>query len=110
MTIPILLSKLKSSCKNSSRISGITPPHSPDSAPNLGSKYFYGKRFSSNSDVKTAAENSLNLQRLDFYQARLNKLDLRSDKCLNRFGDYVEKRSASIHLNSLLYILPIVNK
>ncbi|GBM83668.1 hypothetical protein AVEN_57367-1 [Araneus ventricosus] len=49
-----------------------------------------GIRFSSDSDVKTAAENWLNSQGRDFYQAGLNKLVLRSDKCLNRFGDYVE--------------------
>ncbi|GBM38381.1 hypothetical protein AVEN_254290-1 [Araneus ventricosus] len=42
-------------------------------------------------DVKTAAENWLNGQCRDFYQAELNKLVLRSDKCLNRFDDYVGK-------------------
>ncbi|GBM12971.1 hypothetical protein AVEN_227431-1 [Araneus ventricosus] len=48
-------------------------------------------KFLSNSDVKTAAENRLNGRRRDFCQAGLNKLVLRSDKCLNRFGDYVEE-------------------
>ncbi|GBM04664.1 hypothetical protein AVEN_75615-2-1, partial [Araneus ventricosus] len=49
-------------------------------------------RFSSNSrDMKTAAENWLNGQGRDFDQAGLNKLVLSSDKCLNIFGDYVEK-------------------
>ncbi|GBO05615.1 hypothetical protein AVEN_141593-1 [Araneus ventricosus] len=43
------------------------------------------------SDVKTAAENSLNWQGRDFYQSGLTKLVLRSDKCLNKFGDYVVK-------------------
>ncbi|GBN52535.1 hypothetical protein AVEN_87303-1 [Araneus ventricosus] len=42
-------------------------------------------------DVKTTAVNWLNGQGRDFYQAGLNKLVLRSDKCLNRFGDDVEK-------------------
>ncbi|GBN19362.1 hypothetical protein AVEN_49242-1 [Araneus ventricosus] len=65
--------------------------YSLDLAPNLGSKHLFGTKFSSNSDVKTAAENSLNGQGRDFYQAGLNKLVLRSDKCLNRFDDYVEK-------------------
>ncbi|GBM38433.1 hypothetical protein AVEN_260812-1 [Araneus ventricosus] len=37
----------------------------------------------------TAAENWLNGQGRDFYQAGLNKLVLRSDKCLKRFGDYM---------------------
>ncbi|GBM44138.1 hypothetical protein AVEN_93778-1 [Araneus ventricosus] len=50
-----------------------------------------GRRFSSNSHVKTAANNWLNGQGRDFYQAGLNKLVLISDKCLNRFRDYVEK-------------------
>ncbi|GBM22125.1 hypothetical protein AVEN_266484-1 [Araneus ventricosus] len=31
------------------------PPYSPDLAPNLGSKHLSGTRFSSDSDVKTAA-------------------------------------------------------
>ncbi|GBM10615.1 hypothetical protein AVEN_21934-1 [Araneus ventricosus] len=50
-------------------------------------EYLSGKRFSSDNDVKTPDESSGH----DFYQAGLNKLALRSDKCRNRFGDYVEK-------------------
>ncbi|GBM33170.1 hypothetical protein AVEN_83679-1 [Araneus ventricosus] len=67
------------------------PPYCRDLEPILGSKYLSGTRVSSDSEVKTAAENCLNGQRRDFYTAGLNKLVLRSDKCLNRFGDYVEK-------------------
>ncbi|GBM55224.1 hypothetical protein AVEN_158111-1 [Araneus ventricosus] len=48
-------------------------------------EYLSGTRFSSDSDVKIAAENSGR----DFCQARLNKLVLCSDKCLNRFGGKV---------------------
>ncbi|GBO07493.1 hypothetical protein AVEN_214242-1 [Araneus ventricosus] len=59
--------------------------------PNLDSKHPSGTMFSSNSDVKTAVESWLSGHGRDFYQAGLNKLVLRSDKCLNRFGDYVEK-------------------
>ncbi|GBL83481.1 hypothetical protein AVEN_196338-1 [Araneus ventricosus] len=44
-----------------------------------------------NNDVKTAAENWFNGQGRGFYQAGINKLVLRSDKCLNRCGDNVEK-------------------
>ncbi|GBM93662.1 hypothetical protein AVEN_132446-1 [Araneus ventricosus] len=64
-------------------------PHtqSPDSAPNVGSKHLSRTRFSSESDVKIVVENWLSGQ--DVISA--NKLVLRSDKCLNRFGDYVEK-------------------
>ncbi|GBM67014.1 hypothetical protein AVEN_128447-1 [Araneus ventricosus] len=36
--------------------------YNPDSAPNLGSKHLSGKRFFSENDVKTAAENWLNGQ------------------------------------------------
>ncbi|GBO19711.1 hypothetical protein AVEN_236275-1, partial [Araneus ventricosus] len=36
--------------------------YSPDSAPNLGSKHLSGTKFSSESDVKTAAKNSIDGQ------------------------------------------------
>ncbi|GBN98478.1 hypothetical protein AVEN_148151-1, partial [Araneus ventricosus] len=67
------------------------PPYRQNLAPNLGSKRLSGTKFPSNNDVKTAAENWLNGQGRDLYQGGLNKFVLRSDKCLNRFGDYVEK-------------------
>ncbi|GBM56276.1 hypothetical protein AVEN_151953-1 [Araneus ventricosus] len=111
-----MLVKLKKCCKSSSEKSGApSPPYSPDLATNLGSKHLSGRRFSSNSDVKTAAENWFNGQGRDFYQAVLKlvlflKPVLRSDNCLNRFGDYEERRSASMSLNILLYVLSIVNK
>ncbi|GBN93846.1 hypothetical protein AVEN_67179-1 [Araneus ventricosus] len=50
-----------------------------------------GTRFSSDGNVKTTAENWLNERGRDFYQTGLYKLFLLSEKCLNRFGDYVEK-------------------
>ncbi|GBO30838.1 hypothetical protein AVEN_174961-1 [Araneus ventricosus] len=50
------------------------PIYSSDLAPNLGSKHLSGTRFSSKSDAKTAAEKCGR----DVYQARLNKLLLRS--------------------------------
>ncbi|GBO21657.1 hypothetical protein AVEN_213958-1 [Araneus ventricosus] len=90
MTIPILLAKLKNCCESSSGESGANSD-SLDSTPNLGSKHYAGTMFSSEADVKTVVENWLNGQGRDFYQAGLNKLVLRSDKCPNRFGDYVEK-------------------
>ncbi|GBL89514.1 hypothetical protein AVEN_87850-1 [Araneus ventricosus] len=65
--------------------------YSPDLAPITCSKHLSGKRFSSNSDAKTAAENWFIGQGRDFYQAGLNNLVLRSDKCLNRFDNHVEK-------------------
>ena len=73
------------------------PPYSPDLAP---SDYFLfpalkrnlsETQFTSDDAVKTAAEKWLNEQSPDYYQAVINKLVKRSDKCLNRFGDYVER-------------------
>ncbi|GBN45370.1 hypothetical protein AVEN_85024-1 [Araneus ventricosus] len=92
------------------------PPYSSDLAPNDSflfpkfKEHLAGTRFSSDTDVKTAAENCLNGQGRDFYQAGLNKLVLRSDKYLNRFVDNVEQRSATMTLNPLQYFLSIVNK
>ncbi|GBM21180.1 hypothetical protein AVEN_50911-1 [Araneus ventricosus] len=91
MAIPILLAKLKNFCKSSSGKSEATLPHSPNFESNLDFKHLLRTRFSSNSDVKTDAENRLNGQGRDFYQAELSKLVLRSDYSLNGFGDYVEK-------------------
>ncbi|GBN41722.1 hypothetical protein AVEN_233974-1 [Araneus ventricosus] len=88
MTIPTPLAILKNCCKSSSKKSGATPPYGADLAPNLSSIYLSGARFSSESDVKTAAESWLNGQGRDFCEDWLNKLVLRSDKCLN---NHVEK-------------------
>ncbi|GBN75431.1 hypothetical protein AVEN_102248-1 [Araneus ventricosus] len=46
-----------------------------------------GTKFSSDSDVKTAAEKCGR----EFYPAGVNELVLRSDKCLNIFDDDMEK-------------------
>ncbi|GBN78472.1 hypothetical protein AVEN_136432-1 [Araneus ventricosus] len=67
-------------------------------------------RFSSDTEVKTTSEIWLNGKGRDFYHAGLKKLVLRSDICLNRFDDCVEKRSACMPLISLLYFLSNVNK
>ncbi|GBO33829.1 hypothetical protein AVEN_97712-1 [Araneus ventricosus] len=69
----------------------LLPTHSPDSAPNLGSKHLSGGSFSSESVAKTVLEKLAQLTGLDFCHAGLNKLVRRSDKCLNRCDDYVEK-------------------
>ncbi|GBM71351.1 hypothetical protein AVEN_44674-1 [Araneus ventricosus] len=90
MTISLLLGKLKNCCEISIGKPRATS-YSPDLAPNLGSKHLSGTRFSSESDVETVVENWLNGTGRVFCQAGLNKLVLRSDKCQNRFGDYVEK-------------------
>ncbi|GBN65507.1 hypothetical protein AVEN_72975-1 [Araneus ventricosus] len=66
------------------------PPYSPNFAPNLGSKYLSGTSFSSESDVQTVVENC-SMDRTDFCQVGVNKMELRSDKCLNIFADFVEQ-------------------
>ncbi|GBN94282.1 hypothetical protein AVEN_92876-1, partial [Araneus ventricosus] len=54
MIILILLTKLKNCCESSNGKSEATP-YSIDSAHNLSSNHLSGTRFSSESDVKTAA-------------------------------------------------------
>ncbi|GBL75589.1 hypothetical protein AVEN_154919-1 [Araneus ventricosus] len=83
--------KIQKLLESSSGMSGaISNTNQMDLAPSLGSNHLSGTLLSSNSDVKTSAENWLTGQGNDFYQARLNKLVLISDKGLNRFSDYVE--------------------
>ncbi|GBO14760.1 hypothetical protein AVEN_196247-1, partial [Araneus ventricosus] len=55
MTIPILLAKLLKNCCKWKVWSH--PPYSPDMTLSMGSKHLAGIRFSSDSEVKTAAEN-----------------------------------------------------
>ncbi|GBN23552.1 hypothetical protein AVEN_212142-1 [Araneus ventricosus] len=89
MTIPIMLAKLKNCCTNLSGKSGATN-HIAQMWHLIwvSNTYLEQGSLHSNSDVKTVAKNWRNGQGRDFYLA---KLVLRSDKCLNRFGDYVEK-------------------
>ncbi|GFW01668.1 uncharacterized protein TNCV_4085831 [Trichonephila clavipes] len=71
--------------------------HSEDLAPSNSflfprlKKHLSGRRFFLDNAVKTSIKTWLNGQGPDFYHAGLNKLVLRSDKCLNRLDDYVEK-------------------
>ncbi|GBM49191.1 hypothetical protein AVEN_103804-1 [Araneus ventricosus] len=90
MAILILLAKLKNCCESSSGKSGATHLQTRFGTQSC-SKHLSGTRFSSESDVKTVVENWLNRQGRDFCHAGLNEWVLRSDKCLNRFGDDVEK-------------------
>ncbi|GBO37129.1 hypothetical protein AVEN_216341-1 [Araneus ventricosus] len=93
MTIPILLEKLQNCCKSSSGMSGaiLSPIQSRFGTQTVFQTLIWNT-FLLNSDVKTAVDNWFSGQGRDFYQAGLNKLVLRSDKCLNRFGyDYLEK-------------------
>ncbi|GBN49698.1 hypothetical protein AVEN_266075-1 [Araneus ventricosus] len=90
MAIPMKLAKLKNCCESSGGKTGATP-FSRDSVPNLGSKHLSGARFPSESDVNSSCRELAQWTGRDFCQAELSKLDLRLDKCLNRFGDFVEK-------------------
>ncbi|GBM82266.1 hypothetical protein AVEN_267975-1 [Araneus ventricosus] len=89
MTIPILLSKLKKCSKSRSGKSGVTP-YSPDLAPNLEQGSLQTIMLEQ-LPSRACPLSQLNGQACDSYQNGLNKLVLRSDKSLNRFGDYVEK-------------------
>ncbi|GBM24524.1 hypothetical protein AVEN_169081-1, partial [Araneus ventricosus] len=85
-------------CSQNSRIAAKVQVGSMKPPPSIHPRFGTQSRFQTLiwnkvllSDVKTAAENWLNGQGRHFYQAGLNKLILRSGKCLNRFGDCVEK-------------------
>jgi hypothetical protein len=63
-------------------------PYSPDLAL---SDFHFCHKFASDGDVKTAVMRWSKLQGTDFYEAGINKLVPRLDKCLNLVGGYVEK-------------------
>ncbi|GBM12179.1 hypothetical protein AVEN_20991-2 [Araneus ventricosus] len=109
MALSILLAKFKNLLQKFKWKVWIPPPIQPRFGTQSGFQTLSGTRFSSDSDVKTAAENRLNRRRRYFYPAGLNKLILPSDKCLNRFGDYVEKRSATIKLDVAVGIAAVIN-
>jgi histone-lysine N-methyltransferase SETMAR len=72
-------------------------PYSPDLAPSdlhlfpALKDHLSGHKFSSDNDVKTAVTKWLKSQGTEFYEAGINKLVPRQDKCLSLGGDYVEK-------------------
>lgn len=73
------------------------PPYSPDLAPSDFHLFRYlkeflgGKRFDTDDEVKEAVEDWLSSQAADFYDLGIKKLVERYDKCLNKYGNYVEK-------------------
>lgn len=73
--------------------------------------YLSRNRFSSKSDVNPA-KNFLNEQGCNFYKVGLNKFVLRSNKCLNRLGDYVKKWSGKLCLlhNFCIFWLFLINR
>ena len=71
------------------------PPYSPDFAPSdfylfpYFKEHLGGQRFASNKEVKEFATTWLKEQRQKFYEKGI--FNLQSNKCLNSYGDYVEK-------------------
>ena len=73
------------------------PPYSPDLAPsdyhlfpNL-KKYLCGQRFSTDDELKSAAEEWLKGQSELFYFTGIEELRDRYKLCIDKGGDYVEK-------------------
>jgi histone-lysine N-methyltransferase SETMAR len=73
------------------------PPYSPDLAPSdyhlfpAMKTWLATQRFDDDAELQEGVTNWLKLQAADFYDAGISKLVHRYDKCLNLFGDYVEK-------------------
>lgn len=73
------------------------PPYSPDLAPSdfhLFTKlkdFLAGKKFDSDEELKEGVTTYLNTLAAAEYEAGIQKLVTRYDKCLNLLGDYVEK-------------------
>ena len=73
------------------------PPYSPDLAPSDFHLFHYlkdflsGKRFATDDEVKEAVKDWLSSQAADVYDLGIQKLVERYDKCLNKYGNYVEK-------------------
>jgi histone-lysine N-methyltransferase SETMAR len=73
------------------------PPYSPDLAPSDFhlfthlKQFLGGTRMGSNEEVKKTVKDWFNGLAADFYNAGIQKLVARYDKCLNLHGDYVEK-------------------
>jgi hypothetical protein len=72
------------------------PPYIPDLAPSdlhmfLHLKTFLGGRRFHDDEIKEAVNTWFGSQAASFYDARIQKLVSRYDKCLNNVGNYVEK-------------------
>ncbi len=73
------------------------PPQSPDLAPSDFHLFLHlknhlaGKIFSDNDEVIKEVANWFNSQAAAFYDVGIGNLVSTCDKCINKFGDYVEK-------------------
>jgi hypothetical protein len=59
-------------------------------------KHLRGLRFQTDEDVQEEVRRWLRLQDASFYQKGYDSLIHRCDKCLNKYGDYVEKQTACV--------------
>ncbi|GFV89790.1 mariner Mos1 transposase [Trichonephila clavipes] len=73
------------------------PPYSPDWAPSdfhlfrYLKKFLGSKRFDTAGEVKEEVQDWLSSQVADVYDLGIQKLVERYDKCLNKYGKYVEQ-------------------
>uniref|UniRef100_A0A1B6H603 Mos1 transposase HTH domain-containing protein n=1 Tax=Homalodisca liturata TaxID=320908 RepID=A0A1B6H603_9HEMI len=73
------------------------PPYSPDLAPSdyhlfrEMKAWLGGRRFADNEELQATVRVYLSSLAADFFEEGIGKLVSRYDKCLNIFGDYVEK-------------------
>jgi len=73
------------------------PPHSPDLAPSdfhlFGplKRHLSGQCFKTDEDIKEAVKDWFSTRVPEFYAQGIDALVHRWDKCLNKYGDYVEK-------------------
>lgn len=73
------------------------PPHSPDLAPSdyhlfpFLKGWLGGQRFDDDEELISAVNNWFQNQAAEWYNIGIENLVSRWDKCLNRYGDYVEK-------------------
>ena len=73
------------------------PPYSPDLAPSdyhlfpALKEHLSGQRFVNDEEVTEAVNRFLHDAEKNWYDAGINKLVVRLQKCVDRNGDYVEK-------------------
>jgi transposase len=73
------------------------PPYSPDLAPSdyflfrVMKKFLWGKRFSSDEEVKEAVTTWFAEQSKDFFSRGIKSLQQKWAKCIELLGDYIEK-------------------
>jgi hypothetical protein len=73
------------------------PPYNPDLVPSdfhlFGplKKHLSGRRFATDGEVWQAVMSWLQVLDTDFFYAGIDALVYRWDKCLGKYGDYVEK-------------------